>query len=137
LIVADTSAMVALLDADDAHHPAVTAIWQDAPGQWVLPWAILPGVDYLIRRNLGAHVAGLFLRDVSEQRFNVDYGKPVDLLRAHALDRKYAALNLGLADGVVIAIAERLRASAIVTLDVRHFGAIHIEGGPRLLPRDL
>jgi hypothetical protein len=42
-----------------------------------------------------------------------------------------------LVDAVVIATAERLRADAIATLDLRHFGAIKIAGSPRLLPRDL
>jgi hypothetical protein len=43
----------------------------------------------------------------------------------------------GLVDGVVVAVAERLGAEAIATLDLRHFGAIAIQGRPRLLPRDL
>jgi len=46
------------------------------------------------------------------------------------------SLRLGLVDGVVISVAERLRARAIVTLDVRHFGAVAIRGRPKLLPRD-
>jgi hypothetical protein len=37
----------------------------------------------------------------------------------------------------VIAMAERLGAKAIATLDLRHFGAVAIKGRPRLLPRDL
>ncbi len=46
------------------------------------------------------------------------------------------SLGLGLVDGVVIAVSERLRAQAIATLDLRHFGAVSIQGSPRLLPRD-
>jgi hypothetical protein len=45
-------------------------------------------------------------------------------------------LGLGLVDAVVIAIAERVRAEAIATLDLRHFGAVKIAGSPRLFPRD-
>jgi hypothetical protein len=40
-------------------------------------------------------------------------------------------------DAAVIAAAERLRATAIATLDMRHFGAVTIRGRPRLIPRDL
>ena len=39
-------------------------------------------------------------------------------------------------DAVVIAVAERLKAEAIATLDLKHFGAVRIAGNPRLLPRD-
>jgi hypothetical protein len=40
-------------------------------------------------------------------------------------------------DGVVVAMAERLGAGAIATLDLRHFGALKIRGAPELYPRDL
>jgi len=35
-----------------------------------------------------------------------------------------------------MAIAERTRAEAIATLDLRHFSAVRIIGSPRLFPRD-
>jgi predicted nucleic acid-binding protein len=42
-----------------------------------------------------------------------------------------------LVDGVVVAMAKRLGADGIATLDLRHFGAVAIRGEPLLLPRDL
>ena len=50
---------------------------------------------------------------------------------------QYADLKMGLVDRVVIGVAERLEATAIVTFDLRHFGVVVIEGRPLLLPRDL
>ena len=52
------------------------------------------------------------------------------------MNGRYRSLGLGLVDTVVIATAERLRATAIATLDVRHFGAVPIRGQPKLWPRD-
>jgi hypothetical protein len=49
---------------------------------------------------------------------------------------RYRSLRPGLVDAIVIATAERLKADAIATLDLRHFGAVSIKGSPRLLPRD-
>ena len=49
---------------------------------------------------------------------------------------RYPDLRFGLVDAVVMAVAERLEAEAIVTLDVRHFGAVELHHDPRLLPRD-
>lgn len=40
-------------------------------------------------------------------------------------------------DGVVMAVAERLRARAIATVDLRDFAAVALEGRPQLWPRDL
>ncbi len=137
MIVADTSAILALLDADDRHHVVLRELWESDPDAWILPWAILPEVDYLARRMLGRTVANLFLRDVTEQRFAVEYGKASDMKRAHELDTKYATSNIGLVDGVVLAIAERLRAHAIATLDLRHFAPLIGTGRMRLYPRDL
>jgi uncharacterized protein len=137
VIVADTSAVIALLDADDAYHETLRQLWEADPEAWVLPWAILPEIDYLVRRHLGATTARLFLRDVSEGSFSVEHGRASDLIRAHELDARYADLGIGLVDGVVAAVAERLGAGAIATLDVRDFGSLELGGAPKLYPRDL
>jgi uncharacterized protein len=124
VIVADTGAILALLDKGDRHHAALREIFEERPDQWLLPWAILPEVDYLAGSELGVR---------AQEAFN---GRQEDLFRARAIGRKYRALRLGLVDTVVMAVAERIRADAIATLDLRHFGAVEIAGSPRLLPRD-
>ena len=136
MIVADTGAILALVDKSDRHHAAIREIYEERPDLWLLPWAILPEVDYLIGAELGARAQEAFLDDLAEGAFAVEYGRHTDIARAHAIARKHRALNMGLVDAVVMAIAERLRADAIATLDLRHFGAVKIAGTPRLLPRD-
>jgi predicted nucleic acid-binding protein len=136
VIVADTGAIVALVDANDRFHAPVRALFERDPGEWTLPWAILPEVDYLLATHVGRKAQDGFLADLAEGAFGVESGQELDLARAYELHRKYRELHLGLVDGVVIAVAERLRAKAIATLDVRHFGAVAIRGRPRLLPRD-
>lgn len=111
-------------------------LWESNPGAWVLPWAVLPEIDHLARRHLDSRTAALFMEDVCNGVFIVEYGERDDITRSAELDRRYASLGLGLVDGVVAAVAERLNADAIATLDVRHFGAIELAGAPRLLPRD-
>lgn len=137
MIVADTGAVIALIDADDRHHEALRRVFEDDPAAWVLTWAVLPEVDYLLVEHVAAQVALEFVQDLAEGRWIVDWGTPEDLPRAHALCERYASLEIGLVDAVVIATAERLKASSIATLDLRDFGAVEIDGQPRLLPRDL
>jgi uncharacterized protein len=115
---------------------AVRDLYDDRPTAWMLPWAILPEIDYLAGRHLGARVRGRFLADLADGAFPVDWGRDEDLAAAHRFHTRYKSLQLGLVDAVVIATAERLRADAIATLDLRHFGAVAIKGNPRLLPRD-
>lgn len=136
MIVADTGAVVALVDADDWHHAALRQLFVEDPNAWVLPWAVLPEIDYFLAARVGAHFEAAFLGDLAEGTYAVEWGTEGDLVRAHELSRQYRALNLGLVDGVVMAIAERLKATAIATLDLKHFGAVKIAGQPKLLPRD-
>lgn len=136
MIVADTGALIALLHTDDPHHQEMLAACDD-PGEWVLPWATLPEVDYLLLKRVGQAAADVFLADLAEGRWTVEWGVEKDLERAHQLNRQYRALKLGLVDSIVIAIAERLKAEAIATVDLKHFGAVEIAGNPQLLPRDL
>jgi uncharacterized protein len=128
MIVADTGAVVALVDANDRHHQLLRAAFEEDPLGWVLPWAILPEVDYLLLHHVGADAERLFLEDLKAGRYSVEWSGERDLARAVELNVRYTALELGLVDGVVVAVAERLRARAIATLDLRDFGAIEIAG---------
>ena len=137
MIVADTGAVLALIDADDRHHEALLELFEEDPEAWVLPWAVLPEVDYLLLTHVSAKAELAFVRDVAEARYNVEWSDDADLARARELCDRHRGLRLGLVDGVVLAMAERLRADAIATLDLRHFGAVEMRGTPRLFPRDL
>lgn len=137
MIVADTGGVLALLDRDDRHHEIVRQLFEQEP-DWILPWAILPEVDYLATKFLGEKVARAFVDDLREGLFNVDSSLDQDLARASELLSQYDRLNLGLVDAVVMAQAERHRARVIVTTDARHFRAVKlsIRPPPRLVPVD-
>lgn len=137
MILADTGAVVALIDASEQAHATMRELFEAVPRAWLLPWAILPEVDYLVASRLGDRLASRFHDDLVAGAFAVELGVPGDLARAAALRRKHAALRLGLVDSVVLAIAERLEVEAIATFDLRHFGAVKLAQRPRLLPRDL
>ena len=137
MIVADTGAVVALIDGDEGHHGILRQAFEEDPQAWVLPWAILPEVDHIVASRLGAAVARAFRGDLAQGLFAVEWGEGADLLRARELDEGYGALELGLVDGVVMAVAERLGARAIATLDLRDFAPVQLAGRPQLWPRDL
>lgn len=54
----------------------------------------------------------------------VEHATEADLLRAAALVETYEDLRLGTVDAVVIAVAERLEAREVATLDRRHFTVV-------------
>jgi predicted nucleic acid-binding protein len=137
MIIADTGAVYALVDSRDRNYRILRALFESDPDAWVLPWAILPEVDYLVGKRLGAKVEEAFLGDLADGRFAVAWSDEGDLVEALRICRRHRALNLGLVDAVVMAVAERLEATAIATLDVRDFGAVKLKGAPKLYPRDL
>ena len=126
---------MALVDADDRHHSVLAALFRQDPTAWIL--AVLSEVDYLLGAHVGRRAQDALLADLGAGVFRVEWGGDADLSRANELNARYRSLRLGLVDGVVIAIAERLRAKAVATLDLRHLGAVEIRGRPRVIPRDL
>jgi predicted nucleic acid-binding protein len=137
LIVADTGAVVALIDKDDELHETFRGIFDSDPDAWILPWAILPEVDYLLSEYVGSAAEEAFLSDVAQALYRIEWGATSDLPRAHELAKRHRDLSLGLVDAVVMAVAERTKAEAIATTDERDFGAVKLLGDPKILPRDL
>ncbi len=129
--------MLALLDVRSVTHRAMVEVFRSCRDEWVLPWAVLPELDHLVPRRIGPAVAQAFRVDLADDLYTVEWGGRSDLQRALELHRTYRDLALGLVDGVVMAVAERLEARAIVTLDMRDFGAVTLRGRPQLWPRDL
>jgi len=137
MIVADTGAVVALIDRSDRNHRALRELYAANPAAWLLPWAILPEVDYLVGAHVSARAQEAFLADLADGVFAVAWGDEGDVDDARRLQEQYPKLRMGLVDAVVIATAARVKADAIATLDLRHFAAVKIPGSPKLLPRDL
>ena len=71
MIVADTGAVLALLDKGDRHHAALRQLYEDQSDDWLLPWAILPEVDYLVASHLGARAQDAFMMDLANGAFAV------------------------------------------------------------------
>lgn len=137
MIVADTGAIVALIDRSDRHHDVLRNLYERDPAAWLLPWAILPEVNYLVGEHVGARAQEAFLADLADGTFSVSWGDDGDLDEARRLSERYRKLRMGLVDAVVMATAARVRPDAIATLDLRHFAAVKIPGNPKLVPRDL
>jgi len=136
VIVVDTGAVLALLDVSEYSHRADKKLFDKTAASWILPSAILPEVDYLVSRHLGPKAQEAFFADLADGLFAVEWGRQDDLATAQRICARYPALRIGFVDAMVMATAERLKAEAIATLDVRHFAAVQIKGNPRLLPRD-
>jgi predicted nucleic acid-binding protein len=122
LAVVDTGPLYAAVDADDEDHDRCRAALEDASYRIVIPTLIVAEVTYLIGTRLGARVEARFLRGLT--RMDVEPPAPDDWPRIAELVERYGDFPLGGADASVVALAERLGAETIVTLDERHFHAV-------------
>lgn len=130
MIVVDTGGLLALLNSEDRHHAIARRLFDEDGARWIIPWAVLPELDYLVTVRMGNDVARAFVEDVRDGSFRVDAHLEKDMGRAAELQKKYAALSLGLVDTVVMAQAERHVAEAILTTDGRHFRAVKLAISP-------
>ncbi len=136
-LIADTGALYAIYDADDAHHKSVREVLEKERGAVIIPVAILAELDYLLREFLGIEAELDFLDSVIRGVFSLEPLTASDVDRCRDLIARYRDLDLGLADAAVIATAERLGIKRILTVDERDFRAVRPRKGTfTLLPAD-
>ena len=136
MIVCDTGPLYAAADSSDAHHDDCSDLLNGLPRPLVVPISVVVETSYLIEHRLGPAAEARFLTELADGDFRVEQLSQGDLRRAAALVTQYADLPLGAVDASVVAVAERLGAAEIATLDRRHFliiRAAHI-GAFCLLP---
>jgi uncharacterized protein len=136
-VVADSGALYALYDRDDAHHAQVLKVFKQAKCTLIIPAVLLSEIDYLLREFLGVEAELDFLGSLIDGHYMLEPLNEADLRRSRELVRTYRDLDLGLADAAVVATAERLNIRHIFTVDLKHFRAVKPKKGNLvLLPAD-
>ena len=122
LAVVDAGPLYAAADADDQDHHASLAALRRADLRLVIPALVVAEATYFVGKRLGAAAESRFVRGIGE--LDVEGPSGEDFGRMAELIDHYADLPLGGTDASVVALAERLGAPVVITLDRRHFGAI-------------
>ncbi|MGD0595740.1 MAG: PIN domain-containing protein [Acidimicrobiales bacterium] len=120
----DTGPLVAAALADDPDHELCVQWFEAATGMLLIPDLVIPEVTYLLAAGARNPVERDFLLSLVDSRVTVEHVNDTDLARMADLVDRYASLGLGTVDASVIAIAERLRATTVATLDRRHFTVV-------------
>lgn len=137
-LVIDAAPLVALADAQEPRRDEILDLLRAERGSLFIPAPVTAEIDYLLGQRFGAPARRAFLEDLVARRFESPGLDASDDEAALDLDRRYADLNLGLADLSVAVLAHRLQTRRILTFDQRHFRAVRpIQGGAfTLLPAD-
>ncbi|MBI4729446.1 MAG: PIN domain-containing protein [Acidobacteria bacterium] len=123
-LIVDSGPLYAYVDRDDRDHEASLTLLESHRGPLIVPQLVVTEVAYLLETRLGPDSEVRFLGDLASGNFLTDPVLPGDWMRIAELVAEYRDLPLGTVDASVVATAERLGASAIATLDRRHFAVV-------------
>lgn len=124
-VLADTGAVYALVDRDDAWHERVRTWWELNREPIRLPVTILPEVAWLLGTRLGPAAEAAFARALADGEFEVEpLDEREDLTRIADLATEYLDSPVGFVDASVLAMAERLGVLTVLTTDRRHFAVL-------------
>lgn len=135
-LLVDAAPLVALADRRDPARDEVRAALESETGALVIAAPVVAEVDYLLGQRVGRAARLAFIDDLAAARFTVECLEATEYALAAELDRRYAALDLGLADCATVVLAARLSTRRVITFDHRHFRAVSpLDGGSfELLP---
>ena len=119
----DSGFLYGFIDEADEYHELVSEALGKIREPIILPVPAITEVAYFVSKNLGIEALANFLDEISETDFILETPTAEDYKRAAAILRKYNDANIDFVDAVIVAIAERLNITKILTVDRRHFGA--------------
>lgn len=137
-LVIDAAPLVALADEHEPRRTQILDLLRAERGGLFIPAPVTAEIDYLLGRRFGPPARRAFLEDLAARRYESPGLDASDYEAALEVDRRYADLDLGLADLSVVVLARRLGTRRVLTFDQRHFRAIRpLQGGAfTLLPAD-
>jgi predicted nucleic acid-binding protein len=123
-ILVDTSAIVALVDAADDDHQEVARYVLNTEDVLLVPVTVLPEADFLIAERVGVRGELALLQDIVAGGFGLESVTVADVARSAELIDQFADSDIGFVDASIVAVAERLAITRILTLNRRHFGVL-------------
>jgi len=132
MILVDTGPLVAAANRTDTHHDESVRALVSVPPPRLVPGLVIAEVAYLLARDAGAAVEAAFLRSFTGGFLALVDPTVEDLARTADLVEQYSDPPLGTTDACLVAIAERLGITELVTLDRRHFSVVRPSHVPAL-----
>ena len=123
MIVVDTSAILAYMNAADSHHEEVSAWLAGETDELVTTPLIVAEADHLVSARGGPGAASALRADLAAGAYLVEWWAEATATTVEVAER-YADSDLGLADASLVALAERVGTTSIATFDERHFRAV-------------
>jgi predicted nucleic acid-binding protein len=120
----DSSFLVAAYDTSDSHHTEATTFLESIRLHLIVPDVVFPEVTFVLRRAGGIPVVLAFLDAFVAAGLPTQALGQLDIVRARAVMAQYADSKLDFVDCCIVALAERLNITMILTFDRRDFRMI-------------
>ncbi len=120
----DTGFLYALLNRREQTHEAVREATAAIDAAVYLPTPVTVEVTYLLQRDVGQTAAAEFVNGLAEPPYTLVEPTPADYRRAASVMSQYADARVDFVDAILVACAERLAITRVLTLDQRHFRLI-------------
>ena len=117
----DTGFLYALINRSEQKHEEVVAAASTIRGSIVLPVPAITETAYLLLRDVGPGATADFIESLESTTLKLENPEPSDYARAAEVIRGYADARIDFVDALIVAMAERLSITTILTLDQRHF----------------
>jgi uncharacterized protein len=124
MLIVDAGPLYAAAATRDRHHESAVELLTTAPHPLIVPALVVTEVAYLLADRIGAHAEVAFARSLAAAELFSEPVLDADWPRIAELTDEYDDLPLGIVDASVVALAERLGADTIATLDHRHFATV-------------
>lgn len=131
MLIVDTGPLVAIADEGDKNYQACLDLLATASGPLITTELVIAEAGYLLNRELGNRAELALVEMIQDGSLTIMPLEPDDWTRVAELLARYEDLPLGVTDASLIAIAERLTAVEVATLDRRHFRVVrprHCDG---------
>jgi predicted nucleic acid-binding protein len=124
MLIVDAGPLYAAAATRDRHHTRSVELLTTAARPLLVPALVVTEVAYLLADRIGPHAEYAFARSLAVGELLSEPVLDADWPRIAELAEEYADLPLGIVDASVVALAERLEAATIATLDHRHFATV-------------
>src|SRR5574341_923128 len=119
--IADTAFVFAVLDRNDPHHVEALRFYNAMQGEVLLPAVTFTEIAYHIYQIGGGKLVADVLAEIRQGPLTITNLDPSDYERAEEILRKYHDSRIDFVDASIMALAERLNITRILTYDHRDF----------------
>lgn len=129
-VLADTSFLLAVMDRRSREHGDASNLYDSFPDPILIPSITLAELVYLLNRSGGKGLVIKAIQAIRQSQMILVDPDVTDYDRAVEILSKYDDTRIDFVDACIMALAERLKVTRILTFDHRDFGIYrpaHIE----------